>query len=633
MTIWYQSIDPGEATLYISPSAAGRSDGEAEYRLWQGLNGDSGVACLAESGARRDATAVNKLDQGVTNWRPQVEAAVKELREEVGDIRQQMDLLGKSQSAPPATSSPRVPLTDEERKAPLLPTPPASRVAAAGDSGDKWASGRQHPHEHRGRAPGVVTTVVPTSVKGTFSSPAPSLGILDWENDFDSGERRFNHRVPKLDFPKFDGSDPHDWRMKCEHYFDVNNTYPGLWVRVSIIYFSGRAASWLRSTRAHLRFPNWEDFCAAVSDKFDRDQHDSLIRQMDQIKQTGSVWEYYERFDELMNQLLVYDPGVNMCYLTHRFIDGLRREIRNAVLLQRPKNLESALAVASLQEEVLESSDSTPVKEGKKFESSGQHKTGGNFKGAFPLPLPPGRHLGVIQSARVDEKKEGEIKRLSASSEKVSALKAQRRAQGLCYICAEKWSPTHKCANTVQLHAVQELFSVLHEACDEAVCNPENSVLSDSQVLMAISVHAVQGSEASGCMRMLGQIQGKDVFILVDSGSTASFISARVAEGLSELSQIATNLQVKVADGATLHCQSEIPACEWSTQGQKFCTTLKILPLGNYDMILGMDWLMQHSPMTVNWVTKSLTIEGRNPVVTLQGILSNTAQCGLIPSK
>lgn len=99
-----------------------------------------------------------------------------------------------------------------------------------------------------------------------------------------------------------------------------------------------------------------------------------------------------------MNQLLVYDPGVNMRYLTHRFIDGLRREIRNAVLLQRPKNLESALAVASLQEEVLESSDSTPVKEGKKFESSGQHKTGGNFKGAFPLPLPPGRHLGVIQS-------------------------------------------------------------------------------------------------------------------------------------------------------------------------------------------------------------------------------------------
>lgn len=43
-----------------------------------------------------------------------------------------------------------------------------------------------------------------------------------------------------------------------------------------------------------MRFLNWEDFCAVVSDKFDRDQHDQLIRQMDHIKQTGSVWEYYE---------------------------------------------------------------------------------------------------------------------------------------------------------------------------------------------------------------------------------------------------------------------------------------------------------------------------------------------------
>jgi hypothetical protein len=51
-----------------------------------------------------------------------------------------------------------------------------------------------------------------------------------------------------------------------------------------------------------------------------------------------------------MNQLLVYDPTLSSKYLTHRFTEGLRREIRNAVLLQRPKDLESALAVALLQE-------------------------------------------------------------------------------------------------------------------------------------------------------------------------------------------------------------------------------------------------------------------------------------------
>ena len=39
----------------------------------------------------------------------------------------------------------------------------------------------------------------------------------------------------------------------------------------------------------------------ALSNKFDRDQQQTLIRQMDNIKQMGSVWEYYKKFDELMN--------------------------------------------------------------------------------------------------------------------------------------------------------------------------------------------------------------------------------------------------------------------------------------------------------------------------------------------
>jgi hypothetical protein len=112
--------------------------------------------------------------------------------------------------------------------------------------------------------------------------------------------------------------------MRCEHYFDVNNTYPGLWVRVATIYFYGRAAFWLRSSRAHVRFPVWDDFCIAVSTKFDRDQHDVLIRQMDTIRQSRAVWEYYEKFDELMNQLLAYDPVISKKYLVHRFTERLR---------------------------------------------------------------------------------------------------------------------------------------------------------------------------------------------------------------------------------------------------------------------------------------------------------------------
>lgn len=210
--------------------------------------------------------------------------------------------------------------------------------------------------------------------------------------------------------------------MRCEHYFDVNNTFPGLWVRIATIYFSGRAASWLRSTKAHVRFPIWENFCVAMSNKFDRDQHEVLIRQMDSIKQIGSVWEYYEKFDELMNQLLVYDPLLNMRYLTHRFTEGLRREIRNAVLLQRPKDLETALAIASLQEEVM--LESMTGSNPKRTDNGLQVRPNPAFKSALPLPLPPTRGMQVGMVSRTIDHKGNDNSKMVNNADKISVLKA-----------------------------------------------------------------------------------------------------------------------------------------------------------------------------------------------------------------
>jgi hypothetical protein len=42
----------------------------------------------------------------------------------------------------------------------------------------------------------------------------------------------------------------------------------------------------------------------------------------------------------------------------------------------------------------------------------------------------------------------------------------------------------------------------------------------------------------------------------------------------------------------------------WSVQGLQFTSTLKIFPLTTFDMILGMDWLEQYSPMKIHWLEK-----------------------------
>jgi hypothetical protein len=43
---------------------------------------------------------------------------------------------------------------------------------------------------------------------------------------------------------------------------------------------------------------------------------------------------------------------------------------------------------------------------------------------------------------------------------------------------------------------------------------------------------------------------------------------------------------------------------QWWIQGHTFKVDAKILDLVTYDLILGMDWLEQHRPMTCDWLLK-----------------------------
>jgi hypothetical protein len=41
--------------------------------------------------------------------------------------------------------------------------------------------------------------------------------------------------------------------------------------------------------------------------------------------------------------------------------------------------------------------------------------------------------------------------------------------------------------------------------------------------------------------------------------------------------------------------------------GHVYRTTMRLLGLEAYDVILGYDWLKQHSPMNCDWINKVLT--------------------------
>jgi hypothetical protein len=78
------------------------------------------------------------------------------------------------------------------------------------------------------------------------------------------------------------------------------------------------------------------------------------------------------------------------------------------------------------------------------------------------------------------------------------------------------------------------------------------------------------------------------------------------------LVQLATWTKRKVTDF--------IPECELNIDGQGTKLNLNILPLGSYDIIIGMDWLEKHK-VILNCYEKSLTYRDENNIVrTIQGI-------------
>jgi hypothetical protein len=118
------------------------------------------------------------------------------------------------------------------------------------------------------------------------------------------------------------------------------------------MHFEGLATRWLQFVHHRIRTTTWTELCSWIHNRFGRDQHESLIRQLLYIKQSGSIQEYIDQFSELIDQLLAYEHSAsnNRYYIAH-FVDGLKDDIKYVVHVQCPCDLDTAWCLALLHEE------------------------------------------------------------------------------------------------------------------------------------------------------------------------------------------------------------------------------------------------------------------------------------------
>jgi hypothetical protein len=71
----------------------------------------------------------------------------------------------------------------------------------------------------------------------------------------------------------------------------------------------------------------------------------------------------------------------------------------------------------------------------------------------------------------------------------------------------------------------------------------------DHQLCICVSKSAVSRTESAMSIKLLGIIFGKEMLILLDSGSSATFLSSKLAAPMPGRYELITLVKVQVANG------------------------------------------------------------------------------------
>ncbi|PIN25072.1 hypothetical protein CDL12_02189 [Handroanthus impetiginosus] len=355
---------------------------------------------------------------------------------------------------------------------------------------------------------------------------------------------------PKVEFPYFDGVDAKGWIRKCNWYFQVISTFPDdQKMPLASVHFQGKVEVWFQNFIGGRAIQTWEELVIVVMEHFD----DVIL----ELIETGSVQDYYEKFDDIKGQVLMFCKGLDEGYLTGSFISGLKEEIQGSVLASKPKNFQQTISLAKKFEKLVDALISLvgggiKLSGTKSLSRIPQHNNSAMVR-RFSNPSKPPFSTKVESNPPV--------KRLLTTAK----MKA-RWKKNLYYICDETYTLGHRCK---QRHLFMIMTEEEEKAYGEEIVSSE---VAREEVMIEegkVSLNALLGSMGEGAIRVDGVITGKPIQILIDSGSTHSFIDEKLAETLSFKKNTLT----------------------WSIHGLTFTHPVNTIKLGGCDMVLRCDLL------------------------------------------
>ena len=163
---------------------------------------------------------------------------------------------------------------------------------------------------------------------------------------------------------------------------------------------------------------------------------------------------------------------------------------------------------------------------------------------------------------------------------------------------------------------------IINEEDDNDRAYMEGKNEEDSRMELAtdengISILAFIGNRAKTTLKILGTVNKRKLIILINSGSTHSFLDYDTAKELNYQMQKTTSWMMTLANGRRIHYNVKCPNFAWQMQNYKFQVEFKISSLRGCDMNLGADWIWIHDHVTFSHKQGMVTIFHKGKEVAL----------------
>ncbi|XP_047320441.1 uncharacterized protein LOC124924445 [Impatiens glandulifera] len=117
----------------------------------------------------------------------------------------------------------------------------------------------------------------------------------------------------------------------------------------------------------------------------------------------------------------------------------------------------------------------------------------------------------------------------------------------------------------------------------------------------SISMYALNGSANNDTLKILGQLKKRKITILIDSGSTHSFIDEGTTSQLGCVLKETMPMGVTIAGGGRIFSRFLCTNLAWKIQSHDFLLDFRTIKLGGYDMVLGVDWMTKYGPVSLDF--------------------------------